>query len=309
MSNGPLARRTAFTLVELLVVIAVIAILLLLLLPAINAAREAARASLCKNNMRQLGVAMINHHGAHRRLPSGWISKELDEPDGEPGWGWGVELLPFLERKQLHETGFNRDLPISDPANEMARQTIVGTFLCPSDDSPHLVPLPEGEGHDHDHGDDHDHDHDGEEDEHEILFHVARSNYAGVYGTTEVHDDPANGDGVLFLNSRVRFRDISDGLSSTIMLGERSSKLGHSVWVGVVEGAEANMERVVGSTDHTPNSAEGHFDDFSSHHPTGAHFVLGDGAVMLLTDQVDPDVYKALATRRSRDQVKADFGN
>ncbi len=307
MSNGPLARRTAFTLVELLVVIAVIAILLLLLLPAINAAREAARMSLCKNNIRQLGVAMINHHGAHRRLPSGWISKEIDEPGGEPGWGWGVELLPFLERKQLYETGFNRSLPISDPANEIARQTIVSAFLCPSDDSPHLVPLPEGDGHAHSHGDGDNHDDD--EEEHEILFSVARSNYAGVFGTEEIEDDPANGNGVLYLNSRVRFQDISDGLSSTIMLGERSSKLGHTVWVGVVEGADESMARIVGSTDHTPNAAVGHFDDFSSHHPTGAHFALGDGAVMLLTDQVDPEVYKALATRRGRDQVRADFGN
>ena len=70
------------------------------------------------------------------------------------------------------------------------------------------------------------------------------------------------------------------------------------MWVGVVEGAAANMERVVGSGDHVPNSPAHHFDDFSSHHPTGAHFVTVDGAVRLISDDIDPAVYQALATRR-----------
>jgi hypothetical protein len=81
------------------------------------------------------------------------------------------------------------------------------------------------------------------------------------------------------------------------------------VWVGVVHGAEANMERIVGSADHPPNAPEGHFDDFSSHHPTGAHFALGDGSVLLLTDDVDEEVYRALATRKGGESIPADFGD
>jgi len=304
--------RSAFTLVELLVVIAIIAILVLLLLPAINAAREAARLSICKNNIRQLGVAIHNFHGAKKRLPAGWESRDPAEPDGEPGWAWSFHLLPYMEEHQLYERRFDRKLPIADHENEEARETPLSVFLCPTDTSAAIVGLPEGDGHDHehshsaahdeDHDDGHDHDHDHEhEHEHEILLHAARSNYVGVFGTEEVHDAPAHGDGVFYLNSKIRFRDIDDGLSKTIFVGERSSKLGHSVWVGVIEGVEANMERVVGSTDHAPNSLEQHFDDFSSHHRAGAHFLLGDGAVLMLSDDVDMDVYRALSTRDGAD--------
>ena len=303
------ARERGFTLVELLVVIAVIAILILLLLPAINAAREAARMSICKNNVRQLGVAIHNHHGAKKRLPAGWLSDEPDEPDGSPGWAWGFHLLPYLEEHSLYERQYDQRFAVGDHENEEALEVPVSVFLCPTDPSSKVVGLPEGDGHGHDHDDDahDDDDHDDHEDEHshgesgEILLHAARSNYVGVFGPHEVHDHPDEGEGVFFLNSRVRFRDVKDGLSKTIFVGERSSRLGYSTWPGVIEGVAANMERVVGSTDHTPNSPEQHFDDFSSHHPTGAHFLLGDGAVLLLSDDVDEEIYRALSTRKGSD--------
>ena len=302
-------KASGFTLVELLVVIAVIAILILLLLPAINAAREAARMSICKNNVRQLGVAIHNYHGAKKRLPAGWQSDDPDEPDGEPGWAWGYHLLPYLEEHNLHKHQYDGRLAVGDHENEEALEVPVSVFLCPTDHNPKVVGLPEGDGHghDHDHGalhadDDHDDDdHDHEHEEGEILLHAPRSNYVGVFGPEEVHDHPDEGEGVFFLNSRVRFRDVKDGLSKTIFVGERSSRLGYSTWPGVFEGVAANMERVVGSTDHTPNSPEQHFDDFSSHHPSGAHFLLGDGAVLLLSDEVDEDIYRALSTRHGAD--------
>ncbi|MCA9269722.1 MAG: DUF1559 domain-containing protein [Planctomycetales bacterium] len=289
-------RKSAFTLVELLVVIAVIAVLVLLLLPAINAARESARSSGCKNNIRQLGLAMNLHESARGRFPAGWEVDDPSEPDGAPGWAWGFRLLPFLEEDALYRSTFDQSAPVDDLANRQGCKTVVGPFLCPSDPTAELVLLTEGHGHDHSHDD----EETDEEDEHDHapLFEVARSNFAGVYGISEVHDAPLNGEGVLFLNSRITQRDITDGLSKTVMLGERSSKLGSSVWVGVVEGAAANMERVVGSADHVPNSPAHHFDDFSSHHPTGAHFVTVDGAVRLISDDIDPAVYQALATRR-----------
>lgn len=295
-------------------VIAVIAILVLLMLPAINAAREAARRSTCKNNLRQLGLAFQNHLGAKNRLPPGWVSREAGEADGQPGWGWGVELLPFLEEQQLYDSTFQRDLSLSDPANQAGRETQVSVFMCPSDTSGTLVALHAGHGHDHSHHEDHEEDEEGEEHEAEeeagpLLMNAARSNYVGMFGTAEIHDDPAHGDGVLFLNSRIGVREVGDGMSKTIFAGERSSKLGGSIWAGVVEGAEANMERIVGSADHPPNDHHGHFDDFSSHHPTGAHFVLGDGSVLLLSNEVDENVYRALATRQGGETIPADFGD
>jgi hypothetical protein len=274
----------------------------------------------CKNNIRQIGIALHSHHGAKNVLPPGWVSKEPDEADGEPGWGWAVELLPFMEEKELYTKVFNRKLPIDDAANQLGRETTLSIFTCPSDGTNPLVALHEGEGHEHSHHEEHeDEEHEDEEHEHEdeheeehegpFLMNVARSNYVGVFGTGEVHGDPDHGDGVFYLNSRTRFRDIKDGLSKTIFVGERSSKLGGSVWVGVVHEAEANMERVVGSADHPPNDPHGHFDDFSSHHPNGAHFVLGDGAVLLLTNEVDEVVYQALATRKGGETIPADFGD
>jgi prepilin-type N-terminal cleavage/methylation domain-containing protein len=282
----------AFTLVELLVVIAIIAILVLLLLPAVQAAREAARMSACKNNIRQIGLALQGHHAALQILPSGWSA---DEPEGVPGWGWATMVLPYVEEDQFFRTKVRLDLPIDDPANEEARKAIFPIFNCPSDPSRESFKIPAGGEEDHDH-------HLGLtalalHDEDEGLFEVGRTNYVGVFGSNEIEDDPGAGNGVFFHNSRIRFHHVADGLSKTIVIGERSSKLGGSTWVGVVRNASEAMARVVGSTDHPPNSTEYHFDDFSSHHPTGAHFAMGDGAVRLITDSVDPDVYRALATR------------
>jgi prepilin-type N-terminal cleavage/methylation domain-containing protein len=267
-------RCVGFTLVELLVVIAVIAILVLLLLPAINAAREAARRSTCAQNLRQIGLALHAHESARRVLPPGWSA---DVPDGVPGWGWGSTLLPFLEEQRFYKEGMRIDLPISDPANQLARERFLPVFSCPSDPSETVFTLVD--------------------DSAVAMFPVARANFAGVYGAGEVEDDPSNGDGVFFHNSRIRLRDITDGLSKTLFVGERSSRLGESVWIGMVAGADEAMGRVVGSADHPPNDIHGHFEDFSSHHPQGAHFLMGDGGVRLITDDVDEAVYQAAATR------------
>jgi hypothetical protein len=137
------------------------------------------------------------------------------------------------------------------------------------------------------------------------LFPVARANYVGVFGTLEIEDDPFAGDGVFHQNSSYRFADVLDGLSNTIFVGERCSRIDGSTWTGAVEAAEEGLARVVGSTDHTPNDPAAHFDDFSSHHPTGAHFTLGDGSVRMISDLVDLAVYHAIATRAGNEPVGA----
>ncbi|NCY02403.1 MAG: DUF1559 domain-containing protein, partial [Planctomycetia bacterium] len=145
--TSPPRRRHAFTLVELLVVVAIIGTLVALLLPAVQSAREAARATACKNNVHQLGVALHHHHDHTRRLPAGWrgVSQGHDPPlpgDDVPGWGWAAELLPQLEADAVHRSiDFSR--PIYDPANATgnrgARETIMPALLCASD-----VPGPTG---------------------------------------------------------------------------------------------------------------------------------------------------------------------
>src|SRR6056297_1264459 len=128
-------RRAGFTLIELLVVIAIIAILVALLLPAVQQAREAARRSSCKNNLKQLGLALHNYHDTHTTLPPGWISVDgvVHSPhDGVSGAGWGTMILPFVEQSNLYDA-FNPNISIADPSQNAFRLNILNSFNCPSD--------------------------------------------------------------------------------------------------------------------------------------------------------------------------------
>lgn len=290
----PRKRRNGFTLVELLVVIAIIGVLMALLLPAVQAAREAARATQCKNNVRQIGLALHNHHDTHERLPPGWSG---DQPEGTPGWGWMVSILPQMEQGPLHDNVLKRNLPIADPANQQAREHIVPLFLCASDPNPKRFTLATG-GEEHGHEE----EEEGEVHHHSVdegtpMFVVSRSNYIGVFGTNEVEDEPANGNGSFYFLSNTRFADITDGLSNTLLVGERGARFGGSMWQGVVPEANEAMVRNVGVGDHTPNHHDHHFDDFTSYHPSGVHFLLGDGSVRRIDDSIDHAVYQGLITR------------
>lgn len=294
-------QRYGFTLVELLVVIAIIGILVGLLLPAVQAAREAARRMQCSNNVRQIGLALHNYESAYRRFPSGWIA---NTPVGEPGWGWAVGVMPFMEQNNIYQQIDLRSEIIA-PQNQPMLQVVVPTFICPSDPTGAIFQIAENEG-DHDH--DHDHarssrfDEDEDHPPHNVdeghkLFPIAKSNYVGVFGTGEVEESPYRSDGTFFGNSAVRLRDFVDGTSNTFVIGERSSRLGGSIWHGVIPEANAPFARIVGSADHVPNSPVGHFDDFSSFHATGANFIMGDCSVRLIPDTIDEGVYQAMATR------------
>jgi hypothetical protein len=137
------------------------------------------------------------------------------------------------------------------------------------------------------------------------MFEVARANYAGVFGTLVIEDAPSAGDGVFFHNSQIRSANVRDGLSNTVFVGERSSRLGSSTWVGSVAGAQKSMARVVGRTGNVPNDVLGYFEDFSSHHVAGAHFLFGDGSVHVINDAIELRIYRALATRDGGEVVDA----
>ena len=134
-------RQRGFTLIELLVVIAIIAILIALLLPAVQAAREAARRTQCKNNLKQIGLALHNYESTFGAFPPGFISRVTGPwpgggndpvPEAGPGWSLFAMILPQLEQAQLHgQIDFNR--PIIDPINQVARSTNVTAYRCPSD--------------------------------------------------------------------------------------------------------------------------------------------------------------------------------
>ena len=291
---NPFRQRPAFTLVELLVAIAIIGILVSLLLPAVQHAREATRRTSCRNNLKQTGLAMQMYHGNFLTLPPGWLAYDEDtllpDPEGERGWGWAARLLPFLDQDDVLEDLIDLELPITDPENDDARAAVFSFYFCPTDEHD-LTWIIE------------------DEDSGEPITDLASSNHIGVFGTFDIEDNPEVGDGVLYFQSRTRFADVTDGLSNTLMVGERSAFFGHSTWIGVVpEGAES-MDRILGVCEEAPNpnpfefDDDGEIDSFSSMHIAGTQFVLVDGSVHWLSRTIDLDLYHALATRRNSEYV------
>lgn len=299
-----LSRRKAFTLVELLVVIAIIGILIALLLPAVQAAREAARRMSCSNNLKQIGLGLHMYHDTNRCLPPGWIAFDPSSGQphwsGEPGWGWAARLLPFMEQTALYKSLIHFDRPITDPVNADARVTELSVFRCPSDAGEGTFVL-EGGG----------------------LYvgsgsfspvELAVGNYLGVFGTLDFHEVCPNGDcdggGPIVFQKSVRFRDITDGLSQTFVVGERSRKLAPGTWVGSVTGGQHAPARIVGVATYPPNSEENeqhYFHNFSSRHPSGTHFLSADGSVKLITETIDAQIYHSLCTRSGGEVVGGEY--
>lgn len=307
--------RNALTLVELLVVLAIVSVLAALLLPAIQAAREAARRVRCTNNVRQIGLALQTHHDNFQRLPPGWYA---DPSSGEPGWGWASMLLQFTEHQGLLNgsgvggqaggpggsvgssgpggpggpsgpgAGGPPEFQIDHPSNKLLRESPVPLFLCPSDPSEKLFMVhPQQPGGGGPGG--------------PPMFEVARANYVGVFGSGAIPNGYSAGDGCFSQNNAVRFADILDGLSNTLLVGEHGSRLDHATWVGAVPGGYRNAARIVSSASRVPNHVPNDLTDFSSFHPGGANFVLCDGSVKLISDQIDLAVFRALATRAGGD--------
>ncbi len=294
-----LNKKRGFTLVELLVVIAIIGVLIALLLPAVQMARESARGINCQSNMRQVGMGLHNFHDTHRHMPAGWAAAQADNL---PGWSWSTEILPFMEQQGIYDR-LNRNVSVADPVNDFGRQQGVATFICPSDPlkSPNFMIFGGLADADDELGD---HDPFATVDAGTPMFRVGRTHYVGVFGVSEVDEVPDAGEGSFYRNSYLTLADFHDGLSNTLSVGERGTKRGSSTWTGVVPGANSSLARFLGTGDHTPNHPHHHFDDFSSYHPVGAHFVLGDCSVRRINNNIDLRVYQALLTRQGGEAVQ-----
>lgn len=293
--QASLSRR-GFTLIELLVVIAIIAILVALLLPAVQSAREAARRAQCKNNLKQIGIALHNYHETAGAFPPGWIGVNRatgnQDFEGHNSFGWAVMLLPQLDNTPLYRK-FDPNLSLVDPVNVPLLVSVLPGFRCPSDTGSEVWDLP------------------AKSNPATILATVSSSNYVGSWGTTDLDSAcspglPCTSDGAFFLNSRIQFRDMGDGTSNSFMVGERRHNQDlnwNATWVGAIPGGEESPARILGVADHTPNHPSLHIEDFSSWHTGGIHMLFGDGRVRFIPETIDAGIYKALATIEGGDAV------
>ena len=292
--------RKAFTLVEVLVVIAIIGVLIALLSPAIQAAREASRRSQCQNNLKQIGLALLNYESTHKVLPPGYVSQvDSSGNDLGPGWGWAALILPQLEETALYNA-IHQDRAIEDPSNS-ARLSPVEGYYCPTEDYRHVWQAKRPDG--------------------SVICQVAESNYVAVFGTTEPGVD---GDGIFFRNSKIALRDITDGTSKTLAVGERTHQLGQATWVGSVTNAslfaedgntqsQGGAEQGAGMTlGHVgegvgPGQTGSDVNQFYSLHGNGANFVFADGHVSFLRTDMDYATYVALATRAGGEPISDNY--
>jgi prepilin-type N-terminal cleavage/methylation domain-containing protein len=310
-----------FTLVELLVVIAIIGTLVALLLPAVQAARQAAGRTQAQNNLKQLGVALHNHHDVFRHLPAAYIgdaddsSADPDTLDGPPGWAWGTQILPYIEEQPLYDR-LRRDLPCWDGANAELVATRLSVFLnplAPDDGLPMEVQGRSGE----------------------LLARFGKSHFVANVGhdepwgyTERDHSQIANGP--FYRNSRVKFAEIIDGLAKTVFLGEHSV-ISDKTWVGVVPGAEvcptdpdrfpfsecdeaatlvlAHSGPAPDEVDviHPPNFPTCHVCQMYAPYEAGAFVLLGDGSVRFILGTINVDTWAALCSINGEEVVGDEF--
>ena len=300
--SRPFCARRGISLIEVLVMLSIIALVAALLLPALARSRESARRLQCENNLRQIGLAMNAYQDAHNVFPSGYISAtqtaDPASPEIGPGWGFGSLILSELEQKALFNAT-NFDLPITHAAAVTVRTTHVNTYLCPSSinagkDGP--VVLSDAAGI-------------------RLISDLSPGNYVGSAGQTTPGETPGENNGVFYRNSHVEPRQITDGLSQTFLVGERSRNLADASWVGVIPTAQvctnpawpvrvcdAACVLTLGHTGpatevYPPNSASAGPDDFWSLHRGVCNFLFCDGSVRGIQDSINPQVYSALSTR------------
>ena len=292
--------RKGFTLVELLVVIAIIGLLLALLLPAVQAAREAARRTQCFNNLKQIGLGLQNYHDAAHCFPPGYLSAfDSSGNDTGPGWGWAAFILPQLEQASVQRI-LDFNLPVEHPLNARGRIASLSVFRCPSDPSIPTWQVDTGPPNN------------------TPICSIAVANYVGVFGTTEPGVD---GDGMFFRNSQINLRDITDGTSNTLMVGERSMLLGPATWAGAVANAvlvpdptdgvgtgppENDSGMVLGHTGDGfgPGERASHVNQFYSlHDGGGVQFLFADGHASFLNSSMAYRAYRAMTTRAGHEAI------
>jgi prepilin-type N-terminal cleavage/methylation domain-containing protein len=319
MKRNTHTQRQGFTLVELLVVIAIIGILIALLLPAVNAAREAARRTQCKNNIKQCALACNTYHEAYKTLPVGAKSSNQ--------LSWRCYILTFIEEKGVYDLMLSYDTfnkanvacdfrngPVNNEgthkANLVQVTNRIKTFLCPSapnNENDAVAPLGDGRR----------------------AYVCMYQGNAGPLGTNRVTSSAYKSvlvsdtqgfsmHGMFTANTQVKVRDVTDGFSKTLLLGELYTG-GRQGWaVGMTNSGNglpftgwgnnpASGNGIPSSMNGCKNIRDsinllvpvtsGNHQTMQSLHPGGAHFAMGDGAVTFLDENIDFSLYLSLASR------------
>ena len=287
-------RSRGFTLIELLVVIAIIGILIALLLPAVQQARAAARRTQCKNNLKQIGIALHNYHDVHRTLPMG--SKKLSGVGGG-AWGFLLFLLPHLEQENsFRAVNFgNNDCCSEVLALQAAGRTTPSrvpyeVLLCASDPMSgklHFSGPSQGSAN---------------------CGELFPGNYMGVSGTVDTNCGGTwTGNGVLYSLSSVSFRDITDGTANTMAVGERGLP-NDLVWGWIICGGTEcehyiSTNRGLSPGDNAPWTTNSLVQRFWSWHTGGAHFLFADGSTHFLSNSINSTTYRELSTRNGNEMI------
>lgn len=318
--------RCGFTLIELLVVIAIIAILIALLLPAVQQAREAARRTQCRSQLKQLALAIHNYESSHTCIPPGQIRLGFPTQPRVRGWSMYVQLLPYLDQAPLYQRW-----DFADPlANETDGRTaqVLPVLTCPSASITNPYVRTSG-------------------------ARDALTSYCGNGGTQSHPPSSLSGDGMFssagpqittpptIQHRLIRFRDVTDGTSNTLLLGERSHfdpnydsffnngangnpMGGWGYWsptggnFGLTDVTASSLAPInfrlpfdfassggLPSVDNSPDGVR-RLNAFGSEHVGGAQFALVDGSARFISENIDMIVYRALSTR-SGGEVVSEF--
>lgn len=270
--------HSGFTMIDVMAVAGLCSVMLAVSLPALQSARQSSRDTDCLNRLKQIGLALHNYHDTHRVLPPGWTSRRPDGI-GHPSTGWHCQILPMLELAKLYNSLSNGSVYECDPSSLELLKSPVITFRCPADSLTDTNPF---------------------------RGHWGTANFVGNFGP---HPLPQWSDsefwpgqspsaavsrrnttgpavyGMFGVNSSVRFRDVTDGLSNTLLVGERSVIGRGGLWPGPRSNAQSADVVADASYCSPMNRSE---IGFSARHTGGTlYFLLGDGSVRPILESID----------------------
>jgi len=288
------ARQRAFTLVELLVVIAIVGMLMALLLPAVQSAREASRRTSCANNMKQIGLAIAQYQLSKTVYPASCTNDVFIWDDGrsELNHSWASLIMPYVEESALKDK-IKITVSAMASVNEVAAATVVPIYRCPSYTGPSLTTDP-----------------------HYPPGKYAIGNYVAMGATDVDHVYAAmfKPEGVIFPVSKIKPKEVTDGLSKTIFIAESRDER-FRVWIDGRTGAYTalpgpptnfTLPSAPIALNFTPYYDDGDIECLygpSSTHPGGAHHLLGDGSVHFLVNSINRAPYVGLCTRAGGETI------